>query len=318
MFSVPFSKDLDEMLDWKERLIPKMMIFSGKGGVGKTTCCTAAAYYRARAGRHVLVVSIDPAHSLGDSLAIDLSDNEMHEVFPGFSALEMRIAIGKHDNADASRGFDLQALAGDVLFPMSEEASIVIGLAEVFKTIWERKLAFDEIFIDAAPSGHLLRALSFPFQINEYLGRLIGASQKLQALFQINKDRKETIRQKVTAMESYLTIMKVLRNEAISSMVLVTIPETMALAEVERTNAILGDLGIPIKNLIINKIHDTTEEKSSCRFCAARHSQEADIIAEMQDKFGHLNITKVPLMKTEITGLPALASLQLYLFGAKE
>ena len=142
MFTYPFNEELDKRLDEKGRQIPKIIAVSGKGGTGKTTVTSSLACHRALLGRKVLVVSIDPAHSLGDSLDLDLGDHHVHEVpgVPNLIAWELdlqsrdRNAPGSVQQRDLDPG-SIQAVMSDVFFPISEEANVIFGLISVFNYI---------------------------------------------------------------------------------------------------------------------------------------------------------------------------------------
>lgn len=317
---LPFCPELDEGLDWKEKLIPKFIFFSGKGGVGKTTITSAMACARAKQGKKVLIISIDPAHSLGDSLKMDLTDGKMHDV-PGyehFQAMEMNIPIsgGKKENQSNINDIAIQSLISDVMFPMSEEMNIIKGLVNTFKLIFKKGLKIDEIFIDSAPSGHMLRAITYPFQASNFLMGIFEKYRKLRSFFEVNLKRRKLLKQQNQAINSFKNMIKTLQNEAISTLVLVTIPEEMALSETRRTYEELLKLGISVSNIVINKIHKKrTRIKSECSFCKDRIHHESEIIKKIPKNFHNVSITKVPLFKDEINGLRKLETLESHLLG---
>nr|MDO8114213.1 ArsA family ATPase [Candidatus Sigynarchaeota archaeon] len=316
-------------------MLPKIVLCSGKGGVGKTTITAALACARARSGKKVLIISIDPAHSLGDSLKMDLSDNKVHAV-PGFGtlhALELKIAIGSknkgagNDLGSQSDDGSLEQLLGGIFFPVSEEMSILESLVYVSRLLFgrnnsgvsgESRLDIDELYIDGSPSGHMLRALSFPFQMNEYLERLIRVYSKFKRIIELSPRKRDLLRKKEDLMESFKRIVAILRNPGISTMVLVMIPEAMALSETQRTYQQLQGLGINVTNLIINKIQgDGTRDRIACPFCAERVKHESEIISQTTAQFNTLSITELPLFETEITGTDRLLSLQPFLLNQK-
>ncbi len=322
---LPFTAELDKTLDWKELLLPKLVICSGKGGVGKTTVTAALASARARAGKRVLVVSVDPAHSLGNSLCTDLSDGLIHQV-PGFVSLyahEPKISVGSVNvghsdlNRDSIDNQDcIQQLLGDVFLPVSEEMNIIQAISQMWRMLRREKLVVDEIYVDGSPSGHMLRALHFPFRMNEYLGRLGKIADGFKRLLIVDAKKREMLKGRTALAETFKTFIMILSNPALATTVLVTIPESMALAETERTFEALKNMGIQVTNLVINKIHDRDSmRRFTCPFCAERARNEATVLHKIEDHMGfkNLTITRVPLFDNEIRGPSALAEIGAYL-----
>nr|MDO8088370.1 TRC40/GET3/ArsA family transport-energizing ATPase [Candidatus Sigynarchaeum springense] len=322
---LPFSADLDKHLDWKELALPKTVVCSGKGGVGKTTITAALASGRARSGKRVLVISVDPAHSLGDSLETDLSDGCIHPV-PGFATLlAQEPMIGPSSpnagDLDAIQGTtgdqeSLPKLLGDMFLPVSEEMSIIQGIATTWRTLREKRLILDEIYIDGSPSGHMLRTLQFPFKMNEYLGKLAKIVDGFKRILVLDARKRDMLKKQALIAESFKAFMNVLSNPALATAVLITIPETMALAETERTFNALGEFGISVTNLVINKMHDPgSSEAVQCPFCAERVKNEAAIVQRIERRFGSVDlaITRVPLLDHEIKGPNGLTEIEHFL-----
>ncbi|MBN2152800.1 MAG: ArsA family ATPase [Candidatus Lokiarchaeota archaeon] len=318
---LPFSAELDKGLDWKALLMPKIVIFSGKGGVGKTTITAALASARARLGRRIIVVSVDPAHSLGDSLCMDLSDGLIHPV-PGFSAMlaqEPRIAsvgASAEGNGSVRDGGDdpesVQRLLGDIFLPASEELTVIQDIIRTWRMLREMRATVDEIYIDGSPSGHMLRSLRFPFRMNEYLGKLGNFLGGIKRILVYDAKKREDLKKRAMVAESFKTFMDILSNPALATTVLVTIPETMALAETERTYEALEAIGIHVTNLVVNKIRDPGSiEGMACPFCAERARNEATVLQQINDSLGSkdITITRVPLLDHEIRGTDALVEM---------
>ncbi len=322
---LPFTAEMDKSLDWKELLLPKLVICSGKGGVGKTTVTAALASARARAGKRVLVVSVDPAHSLGDSLCIDLSDGLIHPVpgFAGLHAQEPKITAGSTSASQPGLARDgdddlesIQRLVGDVFLPVSEELNIIHAIVQMWRMLRQEKLMVDEIYVDGSPSGHMLRALHFPFRMGEYLGKLGKIADGFKRFLVLDAKKRDMLKGRAAMVETFKSFVAVLSNPAMATTVLVTIPETMALVETERTLEALKGIGINVTNLVINKIHDRdSARRLTCPFCAERARNEATVLHQIEDRMGSRNlaITRVPLFDSEIRGPGALAEVGNYL-----
>jgi arsenite/tail-anchored protein-transporting ATPase len=326
---LPFNADLDKTLDWKEMLMPKLVICSGKGGVGKTTVTAALASAQARSGKRIFVVSVDPAHSLGDSLCTYLGDGQIHPV-PGFTTLyaqepligvQTRNKSKEESNQDGSDDpASIQRLFGDVFLPVSEEMTIIQALINTWRNLRKEKLIVDEIYVDGSPSGHMLRALQFPFHMNEYLGRLVNLIDRFKRVLVFDAKKRAIIEHRTMMAESFKTFIRILSNPAIATTILVTIPETMAFAETERTFQALTNMGIHVTNLVINKIHGTeSEQQTTCPFCKERIRNETMILQQIESRFGSRNLilTRVPLLANEIRGASALVEFSNLLFDQK-
>lgn len=317
MFTFPFNSRLEDTLNEKEKQLPKVLAVSGKGGTGKTTVTAALACNRASMGKKVLVVSIDPAHSLGDALEMDLSDNKVHEVtgMPNLLAWEIDLApskdtgqIGTHNDVDVPPE-SLQKVIGDVFFPISEEANVIYGIMSVFNFIHAKKIGVEEIFIDGAPSGHFLRVLSFPMHMDNFLGRIMRLQQGLKALFEFNGRKRKLVKKKILMGKAFKRMMNFLKNKAIASFILVTIPETLSLMETRRTHQYLEDMNVNTSNIIINRIHQAKAGMpNGCYFCSSRIAQEREILESMRNEFRRTNLVEVPLLPGEVHGIDNLMS----------
>lgn len=304
---VPFTPESERTLDWRGRLVPKLFVVSGKGGVGKTTVAAALAIARARSGRRTLCVSIDPAHSLGDSLDMNLADGEIHHV-PGLDmldALELRIQASPADG-NVHDGDDIATMMGSVLFPVSEEMIVVNGLVNLFNQVIMNGQRYDDIIVDAAPSGHMIRALSYPFSMKDYVGRIVSLYDKIHATFELDARKRKLLKQQAAMRHSYTRIVETLQHPALATVLLVTIPEAMAAAETARTFLTLNSLGMNISNVVVNKIHDGGDDTTGCTFCMNRKAHEASILRELRESFKQVAMTEIPLLAGEVRGVEAL------------
>src|ERR687887_867258 len=151
---------------------PRFIFYGGKGGVGKTTCAAARAVAEASAGQQVLVVSTDPAHSLGDALATRLRarPKRIRAKRYAFDAIELdaprafaawieanRVALG--DVVEHGTWLDREDVDAllDLSIPGVDE---LVGLIEIDR--WSRARAYDRVVVDTAPTGHTLRLLGAP------------------------------------------------------------------------------------------------------------------------------------------------------------
>src|SRR5207248_1333641 len=153
----------------------QLLLFGGKGGVGKTTCAAACALGLARRGRRVLLLSTDPAHSLGDALDLPVSDEE-REIAPGVVARELdadRAFSAERERYRRSVDDLFDALRGGSRFDATFDRAVVQdlidlappGIDELFALLAVTKAlqgTFDVVVVDTAPTGHALRLLELP------------------------------------------------------------------------------------------------------------------------------------------------------------
>lgn len=263
----------------------QLLLFGGKGGVGKTTCATSAALRICAAApdRSLLLVSTDPAHSVRDSLAgqmppgnlqvIELDAQQYLTSFReqnGPMLREIAAAGTFLDDEDINQFLNLSLPGLDELMAFLEISS------------WVEARRFDCIVVDTAPSGHTLRLLAMPDLIRRWLGMLetlLAKRRYMRFVFshQHNPDRLDLF---VTQWKSSLQrTERLLRDPARTQFVPVTIAEPLA---IHVTLALCRDLlrhKIPVSDLIVNRLHVA----SNCPACAGAASTEHVQIRQLRE-----------------------------------
>lgn len=300
----------------------RFLLFGGKGGVGKTTCATSTAIWTAEnTDREILILSTDPAHSLSDSLAQDVSGGEVVPVHGvrNLSALEinpkkefMKYQASIQDSSmelpQELKMFgdldDLQSMSP----PGSDEALAFSKVLEFIQTT-----EYDFIIFDTAPTGHTLRLLSLPEMLNSFFGRLITFRLKmgqvwgkLKGLFTRGAEEQGDQLEDLNRMkETIEKAIQELSNIDKTSFVIVMIPELMAVYETERLIGTLYEYEIPISNIIINMIPPLPD--GSCNFCQRRYDMSLNNIGEIRQLYGSdFNLIEAPLAPTEVRGIELL------------
>jgi arsenite-transporting ATPase len=254
----------------------QLLLFGGKGGVGKTTCATAAALRMSALApnRSLLLVSTDPAHSIGDSLAghvpsgnlkvLELDARQCLTAFReqnGPMLREIAVAGTFLDDEDINQFLSLSLPGLDELMAFLEISS------------WVEARRYDCIVVDTAPGGHTLRLLAMPELIRRWLGMLEALLAKRRYMRRVfsrdySPDRLDLF---VTKWRSSLQRMEsLLRDPVRSQFVPVTIAEPLG---VHLTLALLKELSgrkIPVSDLIVNRLHC----ESDCLACSAAASVE--------------------------------------------
>ena len=273
---------------------PKTIFVGGKGGVGKTTVSSALAVSLAsdlEDELKVLVVSTDPAHSLGDALDVDLRSSHGAPVLLTDPVTGGRLAACEIDSSAALaefrsnlEAFDVEKLANalgvssELLegFGLREFASLLqnpppgldelVALANVLDVNSNMAAGYDVVIVDTAPTGHTLRLLALPKFLDGLLGKLIkirmklsGLVSTLQSLFgsQEAAQRQDAIDSALKKLEDFQTKMNGLRarlqNEAQTNFVVVTIPTTLSVAESKRLMTELDSQGVAVTDVVINQ-----------------------------------------------------------------
>lgn len=200
------SANLDSLVAQRDQR--RFIFFGGKGGVGKTSSAAAVAVECADAGLNTLVISTDPAHSLGDALRLDLSDGKMHRVDPGMElyaiesdtreAVEQFRELVTSLNAPATNADGEETEKGgwssvadklglqefsEVLETIPPGADELIALVSVLELVEEENsdVKFDRVVIDTAPTGHTLRFLAFPDFLDKFLTQALALRGRLNS-----------------------------------------------------------------------------------------------------------------------------------------
>ncbi|MGQ4874736.1 MAG: ArsA family ATPase [Promethearchaeia archaeon] len=317
-----------------------MIMFGGKGGVGKTSCAAAAAIWAAEHGRRTLIISTDPAHSLGDSLGQDLPPGLPTPVngIDNLYALEIdpKASIEEYKRIANINPMDEMGLGGsntmmgnipmmgdmedlsDMNPPGIDEA---FAFAKVLEFI-ETEHGYDLIVFDTAPTGHTLRFLGLPETLSGWIGKLLRLRLKLskflgafKKLFgKEDKTKINPLEQLERLNESISRAREDLSDPLKNSFVIVMNPEEMAIAETGRLLNELLKYNIPVSEIVINKIYQDSDEL--CDFCRARREMQQKNLEKIRSIFRdrlYKNLIEVPLFKWEVREYDKLKELGKYL-----
>lgn len=292
----------------------RIILFTGKGGVGKTTISAATALMAAQQGLKTLVFSTDPAHSLSDALDRDLSPEPL-EVAPNLFAQEFDVyySMKKHWGNIRELMLALFKMQG-IENVVAEELSALPGMEEASAFLWlqeyYQKKEYDLIIIDSAPTGETLSLLSlpqvtqswvmkaFPFQKMAMKG--MGTMVRTWTGIPLDKGMDE-LEQLFDKIEQ---IQKVLTNPDICTIRIVLNPERMVLKEAKRAYTYLQLYGYYIDGVIVNRI--LPEELKLSVFSNYLNAQ-SQYLEEIQTVFAPLPIFYLEHQGQEVFGLDRLA-----------
>ena len=293
----------------------KLLLFGGKGGVGKTTAAAATALHWAdrEPAYRILVVSTDPAHSLSDSFDQRIGD-EIRPIagVPNLSALEMdagrRLEDFKRQHGEvlktiADRGtyFDQEDIADffDLSLPGLDELMAIIEVADIVK-----EGRYDLVILDTAPTGHTLRLLALPQLMEDWirvLDLMLGKHRYMASVFR--RYRPDDTDAFLAAMSTDLGRLRGLLRDANSTeFVPVTIPEAMSIEETARLLEALECFRLNVRTVVVNRVVTQRE----CPFCRARHRGQERHLEEIERRFSAWKLILVPLLPREVRGQAAL------------
>jgi arsenite-transporting ATPase len=310
-----------ELLDKKSL---RFLLFGGKGGVGKTSNAAATGIWTAEHGRETLVISTDPAHSLGDSFALNLSGGEVKpvrgvknlyglEIDPrkAFAAYKEMTQQQQQQPPEFAGMESMLGLGdvGDITAPGADEA---LAFSKVLEFIQECK--YDLVIFDTAPTGHTLRLLGLPEMLDSFFGKLIKLRLRFgnvfgrlkSALGRGDAEPDHSLEELEKLKKTIASARAELSDPNRTSFVIVMIPEAMVVAETERLLQALYEYEIPSSHIIINQIYP---ERPDCTFCRARREMQQKHLDQIRDIYDDFTLTEVPLFPTEIRGLPSLRRL---------
>lgn len=285
----------------------KYLFFTGKGGVGKTSIACATAVALADAGEKILLVSTDPASNLQDVFGVSLNDAgvAIAEV-PGLvvANLDPLTAAAEYRESviGAYRGKLPDSAIQNVEEQLSGSCTVEIAAFNAFSeflTNAEKAEKFDHIIFDTAPTGHTLRMLQLP---SAWSGFISESKHGASCLGQLSglEDKKEMYKKAVhTLADSRLT-----------TLILVTRPETAPIREAQRASHELEALEIRNQVLVINGLLETYDVNDAVETALFKKQQSA--VQEIPHNLVKQSVTMVPLRAYNITGLDNVRQLLSY------
>ena len=318
-----FAPGYDVMLLTDRRLI----FFGGKGGVGKTTMASAVGLALAKHGRRVLIVSTDPAHSLGHlwEQRIGNAVTYLHKDLLAGLELDPEHAAQRHfaDVASTVRSMMPEHLHGEVEryfrhaidSPGAHEAALLERIAELSL---DSSDTWDTIIFDTAPTGHTIRLLEMPQLLTVWAEGMMGRAKKtaqfhaaMEALpgdTQFSEPSPVAERNaKIRAIlerrgQLFRTFYAALTSKKTTGFVIVTLAERMPVAETLELKEQLKDAKIPIAGVIVNR----RSPSDAGKLLALRRQNEDDHLSTLTKSMQKIPVVQVDLQEREPTGFQAL------------
>jgi arsenite-transporting ATPase len=301
---------------------PKLVLFCGKGGVGKTTCAAATAIHFAQKGLKTILISSDPAPSLSDILEIKCCDGvtavgpvpSLHAVELGFDAvLEMWKERYGREVCQVISSF----------LPLGDEIMEYIagapGIDEEFMLAYvldhfEGK-DYEVVVWDTAPAGSTLYLLKLQEKFYKHLGEAGRLYLKIKdTLDKIKGKDVNPLKMLASWRELAQRVLDMMRSEKTRAEI-VTIAEGLGVFQTQRVVREFTSFGVPLGKIIVNNV--LVPESCSCDLHRERKAMQQGYIEMMQGQYGTDGLVILPLLAHEIKGIPALREIEAKLFGTR-
>jgi arsenite-transporting ATPase len=305
----------------------RIIIYTGKGGVGKTSVSAATALKSAALGYKTIVISTDAAHSLSDSLEVQLTGDITH-ISENLDGLEIDIQHELETKWSEIQQFFADFLAAQGIETVTaKEMAIFPGMEMISALlyVWEfnRTQEYDVVVMDTAPTADTLRLLAFPdiadwyfehtFHMIKNLLRLARATIGRMVSTPLPSDKFlediEELRTKIRAVREILVDPK------ITSIRLVVNPEKMVISETQRAYTYLCLYGYTVESIIVNRV---IPEEASQSFLDEKLDEQKRHLATIDEAFSPLRMFRARLMPREVLGKAALVKLAANLFGKED
>lgn len=293
----------------------RIILYTGKGGVGKTSIAAATAYKLAREGKRVIIISTDQAHSLGDSLERKLGPEPV-TVAKNLDALEVNVVKESEEAWGNLRGYLKQLLTTKANDGMEADELLVFpGLEELFSLfkildIYEKN-QYDVLIVDCAPTGETLSLLKFPemfgtlvetvLPVKRKAAKTVGPVVERVTKFPMPKDNVFDDIERLMAKLERLQVLML--DKELVSIRIVTTPEKIVIKETKRNFTWLHLYDYNVDAIIVNKVYP--KEALEGYFNQWVKLQEEGL-AELQDSFRDIPMFTLMLQKNELKSLPVL------------
>jgi arsenite-transporting ATPase len=302
----------------------RLLLFSGKGGVGKTSLAAATGIRLAELGYRTLVMSVDPAHSLGDAfdLGADLFTRRTADAYPlgdrlFIQEVNIQTEIRRHWR-------DVSAYVMSVLRTTgigeveAEELAILPGMEELsammYVNQYRREDRFDVIVLDCAPTAESLRFVSMPTTLEWYMKHIFPMQR---TVFKAVRPIANRIAPVELPSDDYFAnvqqlfdrldgIQELLEDPAVTSVRLVTNPERVVLRETQRAFVYFSLHGLTVDTVVVNRVLPAAVSDA---FFAAWHRTHEEVLREMEAYFAPVPVRRVPLFTDEVLGRERLGDL---------
>ena len=305
----------------------RIIIYTGKGGTGKTVTSCSTAIKLAEHNHKTLVISSDPAHTLGDAFMISNFGHEMQKILPNLEALQIDPVTEMKKQFDTILSYMASVFsARGIDETLAYEIAMLPGMTQLFSLLKIEELvklkSFDAIVIDMPASGEALRYLYFPKLVGS-IGRKLtglagmfgGMARIFQPLSQISMPSKGVLKSEVDLIDRLQYLSEIIRDSNTTTLRLVANPDTFSIENAKRALMSASLFGINVDLAVINKI---MPHQSSDQYYANWAEFHQRKVEEAKANFYPLPLRHVFLHDTELRGFEMLAKNGELLFGKED
>jgi arsenite/tail-anchored protein-transporting ATPase len=298
-------------------MAPRTILYTGKGGVGKTSVAAATARRCAAAGLRTVMLSTDPAHSLSDSLEAELGP-EPTQAGPNLFGQEVQAQEEMERHWDSVQGWLGSLLEERGVDRISaEELTVPPGMDELFSLLWIKRHheegEFDCVVVDCAPTGETLRLLSFPDVVTWWLERILPSQRRLAPLARSLFDMPlpgDGVFEDVERLARNLVAMNgILRDRSRTTVRLVTNADRMVVKEAMRTFTYLNLYGYLTDAVVVNRLLPADG------YFAAWSELQREQLDLVRSAFEPVPVLTAPYLQHEVVGPEMLDRLAGEVFG---
>jgi arsenite/tail-anchored protein-transporting ATPase len=304
----------------------RILFYTGKGGVGKTSVAASSALRCAQRGYRTIILSTDAAHSLGDSLGVELRAEPLL-VQPNLWAQEINALHELESSWGEVSKYLADLLAWQGVETIAQgELSVIPGTEELFSLLQIKRhydeQKYDVLVVDAAPTGETLRLLSLPDIMRWWISRLFPIARALLKVVRPVAKRvtdmpiaeDDVLASAQQAIDALVDVRHILTDQNVTTARIVMNLEKMVIREAQRSLTYLSLFGYAVDAVVINRILPPNVDR---HFTAWREMQQgyAPMVDEM---FEPLPILRAPHFEREIVGVEHLSQLADHLFGEQD
>jgi arsenite-transporting ATPase len=305
-------------------LARRIILYTGKGGVGKTTVAAATALRAAELGYRTVVLSTDPAHSLADAFGTPLAPEPV-PVASNLWGQETDVYYNLRRWWGTVHNWLRALLLWQGVDEMeADEVAAVPGMEELANLLWvnhhHESGDYDVVVVDCAPTGETLRLLSFPDSARWWIDKLLPLQRRLsqvlrpvmRPLTSMPVPEQEVFDAVEDLVRQLAQLHAVLSDQGLSSVRLVVNPEKMVIRETQRTFTYLNLYGYVTDAIVCNRVLPASVGDG---YFARWKEAQAGYVHFIDEAFAPLPVLSIPLLRDEVTGLEALREMAGHLFG---
>ena len=306
----------------------RLIIYTGKGGVGKTSTSAATAYRLSELGYRTLLMSTDSAHSLGDSLDMDIGV-DIKTVKENLDVLEIDIIHEMRNRWSEIQEYVCAFMLSQGMGEISAEEMAILPGMEMISALFyvnqfNREGTYDVIVMDTAPTGETLRLMSFPDITNWYIDRAFSVLKKMIGIARMtvgkvmdmplpSKEVIESVEDIKTNMED---VKAILEDPSKTTIRLVLNPERMVIKETMRAYTYLSLYNKNVEALVVNRVLPAEAGEGS--YFKEKMEEQAGYMQMIHDAFDPMEIKTCTYMSTELRGVEKLRIMADEIYGDED